>query len=142
MSAIHSKLHWLTRVTRVTQVTVNLGRKDIYFLYILLVTLLKIWQFWNIFQFFSAKSPIFNVVECEIVSTGTFFHAGGTSNLGERWKFRKYSKVLIYFVQVCSYRFSGKSSKFGGMCRSREVCNQDINLLNSCQNSSVDIFSP
>ena len=47
-------------------------------------------------------SPFFNVVECEAVSIGTLFHPGATLKLGEGGKFRKYSKVPIYFVQGCS----------------------------------------
>ena len=34
------------------------------------------------------------------------------------------------------------SSKFGGMCKSREVNSQDDKPWNSSQNSSVDKFSP
>ena len=53
--------------------------------------------------FFSKRpfSPFSNVVECEVDSIGTLFHTGATLKLGERGKFRKYSKVPIYFVQGC-----------------------------------------
>ena len=47
--------------------------------------------------FFSKRplSPFFNVVECKVVSIGTLFHLEATLKLGERGKFRKYSKVPI-----------------------------------------------
>lgn len=53
--------------------------------------------------FFSKRplSPFSNVVECKVVSIGTLLHPGATLKLGERAKFRKYSKVPMYFIQGC-----------------------------------------
>ena len=54
-------------------------------------------------NFFSKRplSPFFNCAECEAVSIGTLFHHEATLKLGEGGKFRKYSKVPIYFFQGC-----------------------------------------
>ena len=46
-------------------------------------------------------SPLFIIVECKVVSIGTLFHPRATLKLDEREKFRKYAKLLIYFVQGC-----------------------------------------
>ena len=46
----------------------------------------------------SPLSPLFNVVECEVVSIGTLIHLGATLKLGERGKFRKYAKVPVYIL--------------------------------------------
>ena len=43
-------------------------------------------------------SPLFIVVECKVVSIGAHFHPRATLKLDESEKFRKYAKLLIYFV--------------------------------------------
>ena len=76
--------------------------------------LLKILVILEYIPIFFSKRPLssfFNVVECKAVSIGTLFHPGATLKLGEAGKFRKYSKVPIYFVQSCSllgHLLSGK----------------------------------
>ena len=70
--------------------------------------LLKILVVLEYIPVFSSKRPLFpffNAEECEAVSIGTLFRPGATLKLGERGKFRKYSKVPIYFVKVVGTGF-------------------------------------
>ena len=76
------------------------------------------------FSFFQQKTlyPVLNVAECEAVPTGTLFHSGATMKLGERGKFRKYSKVPSCFprmFQECG-RKKGKDLKGSILPRGRK----------------------